>query len=554
MGDRGQASELALIRQAQQGSDACRSRLAELATERVFAYIYRITLDYHLSQDLCQESLVRMLEYLPSLSIEHAGAFWAWMYRTAFSRIQQHALEQKRMSKDRGGPPDTSERDEPEARSNESVPDRIARGESIRAIWRAMDVLTLKHRQIVTLRCFEQLTYAEIAAITGGSQLQAKLTFFRAKKSLRRHLSRAGLGRSSFLSVLGLFAAVTAAPGKKAVAAPIAAASLQVGGMAALLGTIMSSLGAFLATTAAIAVVVAAAQVAPMSLAGQVDRTVGAIVRDYEYMDVALVRDANVVLIRSYGTPADGNRVSPFGGATPFAAILTLQFVEQGLIRSLDEDIGRYAPKYRDCMPRPFAGSDLTFRHLLSHRSGLLTGIHDENTPSLWKNGKLDIRYRPGAQRLYTCGGYSIVEEVLQHVSGKNMNQLIAERIVGADTALSLKARRELPESTWTVYARVQDLARFAVHLLEGRYIDTSRLIEQAADIQDAEIFSDTNLVRDPNGILVWHSCLAGADRAYLLIEPQRSTGLVLLARTRNENDGVQLARLCGRLMTIADR
>ena len=81
---------LPLIKQAQQGFDNARSALADLARDTVYIYIYRMTLDHHIADDLCQETMVTLLESISRLQISTAKQFWAWLYRTALGKIQKH--------------------------------------------------------------------------------------------------------------------------------------------------------------------------------------------------------------------------------------------------------------------------------------------------------------------------------------------------------------------------------------------------------------------------------------------------------------------------------
>ncbi len=53
---------LKLIKQAQLGDRVSLERLAGLLGPKVYAYIYRLTLDYHLAEDLCQETLLELVK------------------------------------------------------------------------------------------------------------------------------------------------------------------------------------------------------------------------------------------------------------------------------------------------------------------------------------------------------------------------------------------------------------------------------------------------------------------------------------------------------------
>ena len=59
------AKELTIqtIQQAQAGNPQSLSAVAEQVRQKVYTYIYRLTLDYHLTQDLTQETALEMIEY-----------------------------------------------------------------------------------------------------------------------------------------------------------------------------------------------------------------------------------------------------------------------------------------------------------------------------------------------------------------------------------------------------------------------------------------------------------------------------------------------------------
>ena len=79
-----------ILRQARAGRQEGLNRLAERAREKVFAYLYRMTLDYHLAQDLTQETILDMIEVVGQLHVAQPASFWAWLYRTALGKVQHH--------------------------------------------------------------------------------------------------------------------------------------------------------------------------------------------------------------------------------------------------------------------------------------------------------------------------------------------------------------------------------------------------------------------------------------------------------------------------------
>jgi len=232
--------ELETIRAAQRGESESMAELTATVNRQVFTYIYRLTLDYHLSQDLTQETVLHLIESLPHLDFAHTNLFWSWLYRTALGKIQHHFRIQgnkriqlktfadiDKLAKSSGG--------------FDSGINKMVKKEMRKAVLDAMQTLKFRYRNILTLRCFNNLSYAEIAAISGGSELQARLLFFRAKRSLQYQLKSKGFKKENFLSALGFFGLLTAGITDNAVAAtPVSAASLTVAPTTTIIGVLTS--------------------------------------------------------------------------------------------------------------------------------------------------------------------------------------------------------------------------------------------------------------------------------------------------------------------------
>ena len=243
----------ALIHQAQVGNKDSIDRLAKLVKERLFAYIYRLTLDGNLTQDILQETILFMIQSINNL--ERVDGFWHWIYRTALGKVQHHYRDVKRRR--------TVELSEDERlyishRASTDYNDgltELLRKELSSAVFSGMKRLNLKHRNVLILRCFENMEYAEIATVLNCSELYSRVLFFRAKNSLRRHLAVQGFGKRYFLVALALFGVITTSA-KAASSTTITAASLDVGFTASMIAVFASKLG--IAVTAVMAAVVVA--------------------------------------------------------------------------------------------------------------------------------------------------------------------------------------------------------------------------------------------------------------------------------------------------------
>jgi RNA polymerase sigma-70 factor, ECF subfamily len=222
---------LETIRAAQQGCEASLSNLTEEVKGKVSALLLRMTLDYHLTDDLTQETIVELIRSLGRLEIHSLKSFWAWVYRTAVGKLQHHNRIQGNKRVDRKA------RSAREFLSNVISADpgplrRVIQKEDIATVLGAMCHLKTEYRGVLSLRCIDGMSYAEIASIMGGSPLRVRMLYRHAKGSLQRQLTRRGLGRSHFLPALTVFAALTACPSEKAWAGTVAVEALHAGAQA----------------------------------------------------------------------------------------------------------------------------------------------------------------------------------------------------------------------------------------------------------------------------------------------------------------------------------
>ena len=229
-----------MVRQAQAGNIQNLSAVAEQVRRKVYTYIYRLTFDYHLTQDLTQETVLEMIKALPKIKVPHVNGFWGWIFRTALGKVQHHfrpqgarRLAQKTTSDDSVLKSQASD---------DTNPMKAIVSEEIRkTVIGAMQAIKFKYRNILVLRCYDNLSYGQIAGIMGGSEVKARLLFLRAKHSLKSQLERRGFKRDSLLAALTIFAEMTLQNGKKAAAGEVVLASSLETGLGISLAGLMSA-------------------------------------------------------------------------------------------------------------------------------------------------------------------------------------------------------------------------------------------------------------------------------------------------------------------------
>ena len=221
-----------LVRKAQLGDADCLNRLAETARVHLREYVLRLTLHEDLTQDIVQESILEMFKVFKKL--KSTEQFWSWLDGLAFNKIRQYYGRQWRHKMI---PPSEIDRQLAIGDSQSALADMINR-ELKQIVLVSMRELSPRHRAVLTMRCYKDMPYSQIAELMGCTEFGAQALFYRAKKALAKKLAHHGLGKSYLLAALVLFGKLTASTEAAAANVSITAATLKVGAAAWLAGMI----------------------------------------------------------------------------------------------------------------------------------------------------------------------------------------------------------------------------------------------------------------------------------------------------------------------------
>lgn len=235
-----------LVKKAQLGDKECLNRLAEAGRVRLHEYVFRITLQEDLTQDIVQESILEMFKVFNKL--KQAERFWDWLEGIAFNKVRSHygrlwrhkTISLSEMDHDIGGED-----------SQDGLADMVNQ-ELKQIVLRSMRELEPRHRSVLALRCYKQMPYAQIARLMGCTEFAAQSLFYRAKKALAKKLSSHGLGKGYLLAALVLFGKMTASTEAAAAQVSITAACMKVGVGASLAALATSKTAVVCLTTASV--------------------------------------------------------------------------------------------------------------------------------------------------------------------------------------------------------------------------------------------------------------------------------------------------------------
>ena len=172
--------EQVLVLRCQTGDETAFAELVEGYSPRLRYYLQKTFGRIDGAEDALQDVWFTVFGKLRDLA--DPGAFTTWLYRIAQRRA--HDVLRKRR-------PSSRPVQEAEQIADPSVEDPDFSPEDGQRIHAALDDLALEHREVLVLRFLEDMTYEDIAAVTGCQLGTVKSRLHYAKRALRRVLERA---------------------------------------------------------------------------------------------------------------------------------------------------------------------------------------------------------------------------------------------------------------------------------------------------------------------------------------------------------------------------
>lgn len=232
-----QVTEIELVERAQRGDKQSLNKLAEIAKERLRTYIYRLTLQEDLTQEIVQETLLEMCKILGKL--QKTDRFWSWLYGIATNKLHRHYRTERTMRNAAA----SEERRRGPMKEREGGFEELVGEELKQIVSSAMQKLRTRHKAVLVMRCYDGMAYSDIAESMGCSEFSTRMLFVRAKKALQKELLRNGFHKGSLLAALIVFGKMTAPSKAAAAQLTVPAVALKVGMAAGVAGVATSATG-----------------------------------------------------------------------------------------------------------------------------------------------------------------------------------------------------------------------------------------------------------------------------------------------------------------------
>jgi RNA polymerase sigma-70 factor (ECF subfamily) len=167
------AEEPVVVRGAQKGDRQAFAVLVERYWDRLYRWLYRLSHDRHLAEDVAQEAFLKAFAALASF---RAGTnFQAWLFRIAYNSF----VNQRRTAhRSRQPLPD----EVPAA--GEGPAEQVVSRETLQLLARAVGRLPGEYRAAFLLRVEQGLSFRQIAEVLATTEETARWRVFKARQKL----------------------------------------------------------------------------------------------------------------------------------------------------------------------------------------------------------------------------------------------------------------------------------------------------------------------------------------------------------------------------------
>lgn len=143
--------------------------------DKLYSYIMKLSGNSYIAEEIVQETFCRALEQILIGKIDLSTA---WFYTVAKHLYFNYIKKQNKYKF-------TEEFDMEDENSVNNPDDYLIKSDEAAAIKRVLSQLKDNYREILELREFKELSYDEIAKITGMNLAQVKVTLYRARSKFK---------------------------------------------------------------------------------------------------------------------------------------------------------------------------------------------------------------------------------------------------------------------------------------------------------------------------------------------------------------------------------
>lgn len=180
-----------LVQTAVAGRESSFEELVRRYQRPIAAYVYRMVGDYDAALDLTQEVFIKVYNSLSRYRAEFKFSTWIYKiaHNAAIDHLRRHAVREQAMTTSVDG-----DRREVMIESRRLTPEQESERKERRSeIESVVQLLPASYRELIVLRHSHDLSYDEMAEVTGLPLGTVKNRLFRARETMRDLLVQRGI-------------------------------------------------------------------------------------------------------------------------------------------------------------------------------------------------------------------------------------------------------------------------------------------------------------------------------------------------------------------------
>ena len=316
----------------------------------------------------------------------------------------------------------------------------------------------------------------------------------------------------------------------------------------------------------------------PAEISASLNRVLASAMQRYSIAGVAagaikrgkVIWSARMGRATADGKPVTGETAFNIGSVSkPLTVWAVLALAQQGAIE-LDAPVSRYLKRFA-LPPGKFSLDDVTVRRLLRHTAG--TNIHGYGGYSVHEDQPVDVVQlsekfeplavvrKPGSKRVYSGGGYELLQMMIEDVTGLGfdaaLQKLVLKPLAMKDSGFipaalptrseafayhgnQIEDLRNVALAAAGAYVSGDDMARFLLAHIDGGGVLTPASLAAAFAPTEPNPAFGMSYTRweTPSGLLIGHGGNNSSWNTQIYVRPGTGDGFYFLA---NSTSGAQL-------------
>ena len=181
-----------LIEKILDGSRSSFEELMKKYNKKIYNFVIRMVRNDEVAIELTQDFFIKIFSVLQKYNFQYK--FSTWAYRICYNLVIDY-IRKNQVYVDSLNGDNISQKRLVESKNyiSEDGFDNLEKDELKTYLWKTVDLIPMKYRELILMRYLQELKYDEIAEIAGLPVGTVKNRIFKAKELLRKEIEKDGM-------------------------------------------------------------------------------------------------------------------------------------------------------------------------------------------------------------------------------------------------------------------------------------------------------------------------------------------------------------------------